>query len=71
VDGKPAPMLHCNFIMRGVYLAPGAHIVEFRFALPNGLLYVTVTAIAIGILLICFLISQQWKSRFLDKKQLQ
>jgi hypothetical protein len=71
VDGKPAPILHCNFIMRGVYLAPGAHIVEFRFALPNGLLYVTVTAIAIGILLICFLISQQWKSRFLDKKQLQ
>jgi hypothetical protein len=71
VDGKPAPMLHCNFIMCGVYLAPGAHTVEFRFALPNGLLYVTVAATGVGILLIGFIIFRQRKSRFPDKKQLQ
>ena len=51
VDSKPAPLLRCNFIMRGVYLTPGAHTVEFQFKLPNGLLYVSLTAIGVGILL--------------------
>ena len=35
VDGKPAELLRCNFIMRGVYLAPGDHTVEFNFTLPE------------------------------------
>ena len=43
VDGKPAELLRCNFIMRGVYLTPGAHTVEFQFKLPNGPLYVSLT----------------------------
>jgi hypothetical protein len=51
VDGRPAPLLHCNFIMRGVYLTPGAHRVEFQFKLPNGPLDVSLTAIGVGILL--------------------
>ncbi|MGA2801865.1 MAG: hypothetical protein ABSE97_05785 [Verrucomicrobiota bacterium] len=51
VDGRPAPLLRCNFIMRGVYLTPGAHMVEFQFKLPNGPLYVSLTAIGVGILL--------------------
>jgi hypothetical protein len=51
VDGKPAPLLRCNFIMRGVFLPSGAHTVEFQFQLPNGPLYVTLTAIAVGIIL--------------------
>ena len=51
VDGKPAELLRCNFIMRGVYLMPGAHTVEFQFGLPTGLLYVTLTAMGAGILL--------------------
>ncbi|MGH7975494.1 MAG: hypothetical protein ACREDS_01165 [Limisphaerales bacterium] len=55
VDGKPAQLLRCNFIMRGVYLTPGAHTVEFQFKLPNGPLYVTLTAWAIGILLLVLL----------------
>jgi hypothetical protein len=37
VDGKPASLLRCNYIMRGVYLAPGSHKVEFRFHLPLSL----------------------------------
>jgi len=36
VDGKPEELLRCNFIMRGVYLTPGQHTVEFKFSLPNG-----------------------------------
>jgi len=55
VDGKPAPLLRCNFIMRGVYLTPGAHTVEFTFSLPLGPLYVTLSAIGLGILLCGFL----------------
>jgi hypothetical protein len=31
IDGVPAPVLRCNYIMRGVYLTQGRHIVEFRF----------------------------------------
>ncbi len=54
VDGKPAPLLRCNFIMRGVYLTPGAHTVEFKFSLPLGPLYVSLSAIGVGILLCGF-----------------
>jgi hypothetical protein len=56
VDGKPAPLLRANFIMRGVYLAPGEHNVEFQFSLPAKPLYVTLSAIGVGILLCGFLI---------------
>jgi len=52
VDGKPAELLRCNFIMRGVSLPPGSHTVEFRFTLPNKPLYVTLTAMVVGILLL-------------------
>src|SRR6185503_8667359 len=27
VDGQPAPLLRCNFLMRGVHLTPGTHTV--------------------------------------------
>ena len=49
VDGKPAELLRCNYIMRGVYLPAGQHIVEFEFSLPHQPLYVTLSAIATGI----------------------
>ena len=51
VDGKPAGLLRCNFIMRGVYLTPGAHRVEFKFMLPSDPLYVSLAAIITGIFL--------------------
>jgi uncharacterized membrane protein YfhO len=56
VDGKPAELLRCNFIMRGVYLPPGSHTVEFRFTLPNKPLYVTITAMVVGVFLLGLLI---------------
>jgi hypothetical protein len=51
VDGKPEPLLRCNYIMRGVYMTPGTHTVEFKFSLPAGPLYVSLAAIGLGILL--------------------
>jgi hypothetical protein len=51
VDGKPAELLRCNFIMRGVYLPPGEHAVEFWFVLPNKPLYVTLSAVGVGFVL--------------------
>ncbi|HEX3626179.1 MAG TPA: hypothetical protein VH280_12210 [Verrucomicrobiae bacterium] len=55
VDGKPADLLHCNFIMRGVFVSPGAHTVEFKFSLPHKPLYITIAAIVIGFILGGFL----------------
>ena len=34
VDGKPASLLRCNYIMRGVQLDPGPHTVRFSFQIP-------------------------------------
>jgi hypothetical protein len=51
VDGKPAELLRCNYLMRGVAVPAGKHTVNFNFMLPNKPLYVTVTALVIGLLL--------------------
>ena len=51
VDGQPAELLRCNFLMRGVYLEAGTHTVKFDFSLPHRPLYVTLAAIGVGILL--------------------
>lgn len=52
VDGKPGTLLRCNYLMRGVYLAPGKHQVEFRFQPPARLLYVSLAAAGLGVLLL-------------------
>jgi hypothetical protein len=56
VDGQPAELLHCNYIMCGVFLTPGAHAVEFKFGLPHKPLYITLAALGVGILLCGYLL---------------
>ena len=56
VDGKPAPLLRANFIMRGVYLPEGEHAGEFQFSQPVKPLYVTLSAMIVGVLLCGFLV---------------
>lgn len=51
VDGKPETLLRCNFIMRGVFLPAGEHTIEFRFEPPLTGLYVSLAAIAVGLVL--------------------
>jgi hypothetical protein len=55
VDGKLATLLHANYIMRGVRLEPGTHTVEYRFAPPVNLFYVSLSAIVLGFGLLGFL----------------
>ncbi|HWH70174.1 MAG TPA: YfhO family protein, partial [Candidatus Sulfotelmatobacter sp.] len=51
VDGKPETLLRCNYLMRGVYLTPGSHKVEFRFQPPMDAFYVSLSAVGLAVLL--------------------
>ncbi|MBC8096282.1 MAG: hypothetical protein H7Y43_10750 [Akkermansiaceae bacterium] len=51
VDGKPADLLRCNYIMRGVYLTAGPHTVEFTFRTDSRSMYVTLAAMIMAGLL--------------------
>ncbi|MGA2748501.1 MAG: hypothetical protein ABSG59_06975 [Verrucomicrobiota bacterium] len=57
VDGRPAKILRCNYIMRGVFLTPGAHKVEFRFRPPIKTLCASLCAFGAGIALAGYLIA--------------
>ena len=61
VDGKPETLLRCNYLMRGVLVPPGEHVIEFRFAPPIGIFYVSLSAVALGLALCAFLALSAWK----------
>jgi hypothetical protein len=52
VDGQPASVLRCNYIMRGVFLPPGQHQIVFHFRAPLQWLYVSLSAFGVAVLLI-------------------
>ena len=53
VDGTPAPLLRCNYLMRGVYLpSPGEHTVEFKFSQPLLPVGITLISTIAGVLLL-------------------
>ena len=64
VDGKPAPLLRANFIMRGVHVPAGEHTIDFRFQPKTTGLYVTLAAIALGALLCVVLLPREpeWRN---------
>lgn len=49
VNGQPAELLRCNYLMRGVYLAAGTHNVEFTYYVPIRPLAISVGAILVGL----------------------
>ncbi len=55
VDGMPAPLLRCNYVMRGVQLPPGDHRVEFRYEPSTTALYISLAAVGLGLALLGFL----------------
>ena len=63
VDGRPQTLLRCNFLMRGVYLLPGQHTVEFRFQPPIGPLYISLAASAVGLLLLGVVAAGHWRKK--------
>lgn len=63
VDGAREKLLRCNFLMRGVYLLPGTHTVEFKFQPPIGFFYFSVAADITALLVLGFFIYLVVKSR--------
>jgi hypothetical protein len=55
LDGKPAELLRCNYIMRGVRVPPGDHEIEFRFSAPLAPFCVSVLGLAVGLGSLLFL----------------
>jgi len=56
VDGEPAPMLRCNYIMRGVRVPPGAHEVVWRFTMSSQTFLISFAAVLLGVLLCAWLV---------------
>ncbi len=56
VDGKEAKVVRANYAMRGVFVPAGEHQVTMSFEPPIKWLYVSLAGIALGILLLLFLI---------------
>jgi hypothetical protein len=54
VDGKRAELLRCNYIMRGVFVPAGEHSVEFKFTPSLVPLYITLSALLCGIVLLFY-----------------
>lgn len=52
VDGQPATLLRCNYLMRGVPVPAGRHEIVFRYEPPITGLYVTTAAGVIAFLLL-------------------
>jgi membrane protein YfhO len=51
VDDKPAKLLRCNYMMRGVQVPPGQHTIHFHYAPALHGLRSTLASFALGILL--------------------
>ncbi len=65
VDGRQQPILRCNYLMRGVSLPPGEHLVEFRFEPHLQGLYVSVSALVIALVLVGYLVVSKPQSESL------
>lgn len=60
VDGQPKPMLRCNYLMRGVYLEPGAHNIEFKYQPPFHALYVSLAALGVGVVFLGVILAGEY-----------
>jgi hypothetical protein len=65
VDQKPARLLRCNYIMRGVFLPPGEHTVEFRYRASLTTLFLSLSGWAAGLLTAGYL---GWRGRSKEGK---
>jgi hypothetical protein len=68
VDGKLEPLLRCNYLMRGVYLTPGKHVVEFRFQPPLTTFYISLASLFAGTLLCGYLAATKNSRRLAEAR---
>lgn len=59
VDGEEEPLLRVNYVMRGVYLTPGKHTVEFRFDPPTRTLWLTLAMLGMAVGLV--VVGVRWR----------
>jgi uncharacterized membrane protein YfhO len=52
IDGKAAPLLRANFIMRAVEIPAGDHQVEFLYEVPGNTLWISMAALGVGVVLV-------------------
>ncbi|MBT5706231.1 MAG: YfhO family protein [Verrucomicrobia bacterium] len=55
VDGGAKPLLRCNYIMRGVAVPAGEHVVEFRYEPPQMGFGISLASIFVGGVIVCYL----------------
>ena len=55
VDGGQKPLLRCNYIMRGVEVPAGDHVVEFRYEPPQTGFAISLASIFVGGVIVCFI----------------
>jgi hypothetical protein len=55
LDGQPAEILRANFLMRGLAVPPGRHLVEFRYRPSVATWYVSLAAVLAGLGLCAFM----------------
>ncbi|MCD8535919.1 MAG: YfhO family protein [Verrucomicrobia bacterium] len=65
VNGQQKPLLHCDFLMRGVYLEPSGQpqTVVFHYAPPRTPLIVSIIALATGLGLLGFSLALPGRSQ--------
>ena len=63
VDGKPEPLLRCNYLMRGVLVRAGDHTVVFRYEPKANGFFLTLACVVAGLLLTASLVVAETRAR--------
>ena len=63
VDGKPEPLLRCNYLMRGVQIPAGDHSIVFKYEPKANGFFLTLACVVAGLLLTGYLVVVEARAR--------